>query len=205
MNRFISALSCTVIHGLSRRIPFRTPNSANLITCITFQSFFVVQAIRLFFRSPTQETLEQSITNLDYLYGYFLYDIGYLLCTNPFSAYMIHHGLGISLIYVMQQYNPPLHLLSLSNAICVIIEIVSPFLNILPFAKQTSYYPILLRFIYHLYFVFRIFLFPMTSTYLISNIRSTALAGFLSVLYTMSLFWFRKMHHMVQNVNKKYS
>jgi hypothetical protein len=196
MNTAIGFLSCTAFHQLARILPFRTPHSSNLITCSVFQFFFIARMINLY--TMHLNATAETNTVLDYLCGYFLYDIGYLLSTTPFSFFIIHHGIGISLIHAIKQTNISTTLLPLCHAICIMIEAPSPFLNLLPFSKQTSYYPILLRFIYHLYFISRIILFPIASARLLSYLSySTSLTSFFSLIYAMSLYCIRKMNRMV--------
>lgn len=197
MNSIIGFLSCTTLHTLYRGIPFRTSRAANLLTCITFQVFFVANAIRIYFNPSVEATSD----NLDYLVGYFGYDLLYLLQTNPYSLYMVHHLIGLGLVHMIQKMGIPTHLVHEYNAICISLEFVSPLLNIMTFAKQTSYYPMLLRFNYKLYILFRVILFPIISYPLRSHFSSPWVWTCFFAIYSMSVGWVWKMRALL-NKNK---
>ena len=193
MNSILGFLSCTTLHTLYRSIPLRTPRAANLLTCITFQTFFVTNAIRIYFYPSTEATSN----NLDYLVGYFGYDLLYLLQTHPYSIYVVHHFIGLGLIHMIQKIGIPTHLLGEYNAVCISLEVVNPFLNLLSFAKHTSYYPMLLRFNYNLYILFRIIMFPGILYQLRSHFSSLWIWTCFAAMYGMSIGWVCKMRALL--------
>lgn len=193
MNSILGFLSCTTLHTLFCSIPLKTPRAANLLTCITFQTFFVTNAIRIYF----YPSVEATSNNLDYLVGYFGYDFMYLVQTNPYSLYMIHHCIGIGLAHMIQKMGIPTHLVREYNAICISLEFVSPFLNIMTFAKQTPYYPLLLCFNYGFYILFRIILFPGIGYQLRSHFSSPWIWTCFFAIYGMSLGWVWKMRALL--------
>lgn len=194
MNSIIGFLSCTTLHTLYRGIPLRTPRAANLLTCITFQVFFVLNAIRIYFNPSVEDTSD----NLDYLVGYFGYDLMYLLQTHPYSLYVVHHLIGLGLVHLIQKLGIPTHLVQEYNAICISLEFVNPFLNLLSFSKQTAYYPLLLRFNYKLYILFRIIMFPGVSYQLRTHFSSPWVWTCFFAIYGMSLGWVWKMRALIQ-------
>jgi len=194
MHIAISALSCGAFHYLCRFLPFKTRNASNLLTCTLFQTYFVFQACRLLFSEPSDQVSEQTLVNLSYLYGYFIYDLIYMLKTDPTSPFMVHHLVGIMILHRIRQIGAPIPLLAHYNAICVLGEVMSPFLNTRHFFKNTWLYPIWMRGIYYAYFISRIVAFPIVSSSLVHQLRSYELAGTLVIVYGMSLFWFYEMH-----------
>ena len=195
MNPIIGLLSCTTLHTLFRGIPFRTSRAANLLTCITFQTLFVANAIRIYYFDPS---VEATSNNLNYLVGYFCYDLMYLIQTNPYSLYMIHHCIGLGLVHMIQKMGIPTHLVHDYNAICISLEFVSPLLNLLQFAKHTSYYPMLLRFNYKLYILCRVILFPVISYPLRSHFSSPWILTCFFAIYGMSIGWVWKMRALLK-------
>jgi hypothetical protein len=194
MHIVISAASCGVFHYLCRFLPFKTRNASNLLTCTVFQTYFVFQAFRLLFSEPSDQVSEQTLVNLSCLYGYFIYDLIYMLKTDPTSPFIVHHLIGIMILHRIREIGAPISLLSHYNAICVLGEVMSPFLNLRHFFKNTRLYPIWMRGIYYAYFVSRIVSFPIVSSSLVYQLRSHELAGTLVIVYGMSLFWFYEMH-----------
>ena len=200
MNIVSSFLSCSTLHYFARYLPLRTPQAPNLITCIGFQLFFIGNAARLSCHNPpTLLTSEQTLHNLDYIYGYFLYDLGYLLHTQPSSFFIIHHLIGIGILHCIQYIGAPVSVVSEYNFLCLIVELINPLLNLLPFVKQTPYYPFFLRMIYDLYLVFRIILFPISSYRLMEHVPRRMWV-FFGLVYGMNLFWAKKMRGMVMRL-----
>ena len=108
MHIAISALSCGAFHYLCRFIPFKTREASNLLTCTLFQTYFVFQACRLLFSEPSDQVSEQTLTNLSYLYGYFIYDLIYLLKTDCTSPFIIHHLVGMIILHRIKQIGAPI-------------------------------------------------------------------------------------------------
>lgn len=194
MHIVMSAVSCGTLHYLFRCIPFKTREAANLLTCTVFQIYFVFQACRLLFSEPSDQVSDGTLVNLSYLYGYFIYDLIYLLKTDYTSPFIIHHLVGMIILHRIKQIGAPISLLTHYNMICVLGEVTSPFLNLRHFFKNTRLFPFWMRGIYYLYFISRIIAFPIASGSLIYKLRSHELAGTLVIVYGMSLFWFYKLH-----------
>lgn len=194
MNIVASAASCGTIHYLASRFPFQTRHAANLLSCSIFQAFFVLNALRLYRMNPSNEVSLNTITNLEYLYGYFVYDLIYLISTDLLSPFIIHHLVGMTILHLIKPFGAPTNLLPYYNAICILGEVTSPFLNMRHFLKNTWIHPGWMRGIYYLYFASRIVTFPIVSVSLIYQLRSYGLAGTLFIIYRMSVFWFYRMN-----------
>lgn len=193
-----STLACSSIHLLASRFPFKTRNAANLITCLAFQLYFSGRAAYLSRQEPTPFTAIQTISNLDAIYGYFLYDLAYLFLTTPTSPYIAHHFIGLYILHQIKQYGAPLYALHEYNMICFFAECTSPFLQLRHFAKGTSLYPYLMQFAFYLYGASRIVAMPLYSITLMQLLGSKVLWAPLLAVYTMSTYWFLKMRKMIQ-------
>jgi hypothetical protein len=198
MSTISSALSCSTIHLLASRYPFRTRNASNLITCLAFQLYFSGRAAYLSYQEPTPYIALQTIANLDAIYGYFLYDLAYLFLTTPTSPYIIHHFIGLYILHQIKQYGAPLYALKEYNMICFVAECTSPFLQLRHFAKGTSLYPYLMQFAFYLYGASRMIAMPIYSITLMQLLGSKVLWTPLLAVYAMSAYWFFKMRAMIQ-------
>ena len=198
MTSLLSAFICSSTHLLISRFRFQTPNAANLITCLAFQTYFAGRAAYLSRQDPTLVTASQTIANLDAIYGYFLYDLAYLFLTTPTSPYIVHHFIGLYILHQIKQYGAPLYALHEYNMICFVSECTSPFLQLRHFAKGTSFYPYLMQFAFYLYGASRIIGMPIYSMSLIQLLGSKALWTPLLAVYAMSWYWFMKMWKMIQ-------
>jgi hypothetical protein len=198
MNIVIGTAGCSLIHTIASRYPFKTPNAANLMTCLAFQLYFSGRAAYLSRQEPTPVIALDTIANLDAIYGYFLYDLGYLFLTTPTSPYILHHFIGLYILHQIKQYGAPLYVLHEYNMICFAAECTSPFLQLRHFAKGTSLYPYLMRFAFYLYGASRMIVMPIYSMSLIQLLGSKALWAPLLAVYAMSWYWFIKMRTMIQ-------
>jgi hypothetical protein len=198
MTTLSSSIACSTIHLLTSRYPFKTPNAANLMTCLVFQLYFSGRAAYLSYQEPTPVTASHTIANLDAIYGYFLYDLAYLFLTTPTSPYILHHFIGLYILHQIKQYGAPLYALHEYNMICFVAECTSPFLQLRHFAKGTSLYPYLMRFAFYLYGASRMIAMPIYSMSLIQLLGSKALWAPLLAVYAMSWYWFVKMRAMIQ-------
>jgi hypothetical protein len=173
--------------------------SPNLLTCILFQSSFVFCSAISLYQSYHRRKYDQQIVandtlqNLDYLMGYFIYDILYLLKTEPTSLFIVHHLIGLCMIITIKQYGAPLDLLKHYNAICVISEITGPVINLRYITKNTPYYSLNMKLILFTYTLFRMIAFPLVSFELLSKLNSNTLWGSFVIIYMMSALWFKKI------------
>ena len=85
MNSIVKSLIyCGGIHGLTSIIDTKINNLPSAITCILFQSSFVFRSIISLFQSYHRRNYDQQLVRndteqtLDYLIGYFIYDILFL-------------------------------------------------------------------------------------------------------------------------------
>ena len=200
MNHIIkSSIYCGGIHSLISLLDSHIKNLPNIITCILFQSSFVFRSAISLYQSYHRRRYDQQIVandtlqNLDYLMGYFIYDILYLLKTEPTSLFIVHHLIGLCMILTIKQYGAPLDLLKHYNAICVIAEITSPILNLRYITKNTRYYSLNMKLILFTYTLFRMIAFPLVSSELLSKLNSNTLWGSFITIYMMSLVWFKKI------------
>lgn len=207
-----SFLGCSSIHALSSLIPFKTKDAPNLISCISFQLYFIFRCLSLFYQSRYTDEYDQNIVsqqtidNLNSLIGYFIYDIIYLLKTSSFSFYVVHHLLGISMLQLVKHFGAPIPLLSQYNLFCFVAEVTNPFINLRHFTRDTTFYPLNIKLIFGTYSIFRMILFPIMSKQLYQTIqltdpsRATSLIYLFSVVYLMSSVWYVKIIRMYRRL-----
>ena len=196
MNHIIKSLIyCGGIHSLTSHIT----NLPNIVTCILFQSSFVFRSAISLYKSYHRRRYDQQVVandtlqNLDYLMGYFIYDILYLLKTEPTSLFIVHHLIGLCMITTIKKYGAPLDLLKDYNAVCVVSEITGPILNLRYITKNTPYYSLNMKLILITYTLFRMIAFPLVATELLSKLNSNLLLGSFAAVYMMSAVWFKKI------------
>jgi hypothetical protein len=203
MNSIVKSLIyCSSTHGIISLLDTKINNLPNAITCILFQSSFVFRSLVSLFQSYHRRQYDQQIVandtlqSLDYLTGYFLYDILFLLKTNPRSLFILHHIIGLVMISVIKYIGFPVELLKHYNAICVISEITNPVLNLRYLTKDTPYYSLNMKLILFTYTLFRVIAFPLVSNELLPKLNSKILWGSFITVYFMSLVWFKKIVYM---------
>lgn len=200
-----SLIYCGGIHSLtsllltSLLLTRHITNLPNIVTCILFQSSFVFRSAISLYKSYHRRRYDQQVVandtlqNLDYLMGYFIYDILYLLKTEPTSLFIVHHLIGLCMITTIKKYGAPLELLKNYNAVCVVSEITGPILNLRYITKNTPYYSLNMKLILLTYTVFRMIAFPLVATELLSKLNSNVLLGLFAAVYMMSAVWFKKI------------
>jgi hypothetical protein len=200
MNHIIkSSIYCGGIHSLISLLDSNIKNLPNIVTRILFKSSFVFRSSISLYQSYHRRKYDQQIVasdtlqNLDYLMGYFIYDILYLLKTEPTSLFILHHLIGLCMILTIKQFGTPLDLLKHYNAICVIAEITSPIFNLRYITKNTRYYSLNMKLILFTYTLFRMIAFPLVSSELLSRLKSNTLLGSFIMIYMMSAVWFKKI------------
>lgn len=210
---FLSFIVCSGLHQVGRWIPSRVPHAANLRTCIAFQLYFLWRAGSLWYTSVTlgeQEDVsareaaavilwiqKETMRNLGALGGYFLYDLGYLLQTTPFSGFVLHHLIGLTMIRFLQERGaPPPSLLTMYNALAFIAEITNPPLNLRHFVKGTVWEGIMRKIIFWTYTVFRMIGYPVLSIHLHQHLQIQPLFGLFVTIYVMSMVWYRRVIRM---------
>lgn len=203
MNSIVKSLIyCGGIHGLTSIIDTKINNLPSAITCILFQSSFVFRSIISLFQSYHRRNYDQQLVRndteqtLDYLIGYFIYDILFLLKTTPKSLFIIHHLIGLLMISVIKYIGFPADLLKHYNAVCVVSEITNPLLNLRYITTGTPYYSLNMKLILFTYTLFRIIAFPLVSFELLSKLNSNILWTLFTTIYFMSLVWFKKIIFM---------
>ena len=207
-----SFLTCSSIHALSSLARFKTRDAPNLISCISFQLYFVYRSLFLFYQSlyPTHYDpyiiSQETIQNLNSLTGYFIYDSIYLFKTSSFSFYLLHHFLGISMIEIVKKFGTPSSLLPQYNLFCFVAEVTNPFINIRHFTRNTIYYPFIIKSILGTYSIFRMILFPIMSKQvydkmkLINSSNTTSLFYLFLIVYVMSTVWYVKIIQMYRKL-----
>lgn len=203
MNPIVKSLVyCGGIHSVISLIDTHIHNLPNAITCILFQSSFVLRSLISLYQSYHRRRYDQQVVaadtlhNLDYLIGYFIYDILFLLKTNPKSLFIVHHLIGLLIIFVIKQIGVPLDLLKHYNAICLISEITNPVLNLRYITKNTPYYSLNMKLILFTYTLFRMIAFPLVSSEILPKLDSKLLWGSFITIYAMSVVWFKKIVYM---------
>lgn len=201
-----SLIACTALHEVATWIPSgRVKYAANLRTCIVFQLYFLWQAGSLLYASlygprdewPTQRLQSETMENLYALAGYFVYDLCFLLQTQPFSGFVLHHLLGLGMIRHLQTIGlPPAHLLTMYHMLSFVSEVTNPTLNLRHFVKGTRWEPFMRQLNFWLYTGFRVILFPVLSFQLHGALRSVPLLLMFLTVYGMSLMWYRRLIRM---------
>ena len=205
MNHHIikSSIYCGGIHSLTSLLltsllDSHITNLPNIVTCILFQISFVFRSAISLYKSyhrryDQQVVANDTLQNLDYLMGYFIYDILYLLKTEPTSLFIVHHLIGLCMIATIKKYGAPLDLLKHYNAVCVVSEITGPILNLRYITKNTPYYSLNMKLILVTYTLFRMIAFPLVASKLLSKLNSIVLLGSFATVYMMSAVWFKKI------------
>jgi hypothetical protein len=135
--------------------------------------------------------------NLYALAGYFVYDLCFLLQTQPFSGFVLHHLMGLGMIRHLQTIGlPPAHLLTMYHALSFVAEVTNPTLNLRHFVKGTRWEPFMRQLNFWLYTGFRVILFPVLSFQLHGALRSVPLLLMFLTVYGMSLMWYRRLIRM---------
>jgi hypothetical protein len=199
-----SLIGCSALHEVVAYLPSRVRYAANLRTCIAFQLYFLWRAGTLLYASlyppeasNTAWIQTETMRNLDALAGYFVYDLCFLLQTTPFSGFVLHHLIGLGMIrYLHLAGPPPVHLLTAYNALCVVVEVVNPLLNLRHFVKGTRVEWIHRQAMFWMYTVFRVVLYPLLSFRLHQQLRSPPLFGLFLVVYAMSMVWYSRLLRM---------
>jgi hypothetical protein len=194
MNALIGFTYCTALHRILNHVSWKTPHASNLLTCIGFQTPFMAYSIWTCFQKITFSMISN---NLEYMYGYFFYDLCYLLQTDPFSIYVPHHIIATTSIYLLQMEKLSPSLALYSNLIVIMLEISTPLLNSLSFLQHPRYRSILLRLTYYLYFMTRIVLFPYFQLQLLPHIRSRLLSIFFVIIYSANLAFFYQLKQKI--------
>lgn len=195
---FFSFSLCIVTELYLQRYINLTATQSNLIACIFLQSALVFSCINTIYNIPIDFLVTQTLSNLNLLRGYFVYDVLFLL-ENPHiypAYYILHHVISLFMLNVAtsNEIEFPYYY----NAIVVATEITGPFLNLRYLLKNTEYNyhaVILLSFVFG---IFRIIIFPIVSVVFLykTNIGYyewvSLFSGFV-VLYCMSWNWFLKI------------
>ncbi len=188
MNERISLISLisliSFFHLIIKRINFYNPN---IITCICAQIYFLYNSLSSFLKNDKS----LFIYNMDFLASYFIYDIIYIILNNKDHLFIIHHIIGLWCIKTVKDRNIDMYY---SNILCIILEIVNPFLNMRYLLNKSSYfYRLNLKVIFILYSIFRIILFPYFSIKFIKNNNLPNIRTIFFLVYMMSLYWYRKI------------
>jgi len=192
MSWLFSFCMCSTIDLYSRF--FLGSKKSNIFTCISFQTYFIYNSILVL----NNLTYTNYIINLEYLYGYFLYDILNLFIYYPRdknTLFIIHHIIAIIMLRsvftmnVINYYYPTM--------LCLIAEIQNPIMNLkeflIPFPVIKEYNKKLL---FIMYLIFRIILFPVYSYYVIMYSLpeyNMYLISLSMLIYSMSCSWFIQM------------
>lgn len=200
-NWFRSFSFCSVIEmylertGLDRR-------KANIISCILFQSYFVFVGFKLLLLEYLGSNVKNdTLQNLDDIYGYFVFDTIYLITENPQILFIVHHIASFIIILIIRNYisalgdETPFYLY---NCICILAEIQNPILNL---RHLTRGYPELKELnkkaLYYSYLIFRITLFPIFSASFLYYNQDIPyfypLTLLFVMLYSVSVMWFQQI------------
>lgn len=192
MNSLISFCICSTIDLYSRY--FLGSKKSNILSCITFQCFFIYNCLYVL----NNLTFTNYYLNLEYLYGYFLYDLLNLIIyykRDKNLLFIIHHLIAI--IMLRNTFTINITNYHYPTMLCLIAEIQNPIMNLkeflVPFPVIKEYNKKLL---FIMYLIFRIILFPIYICLVIMyslNEWNITLISLGLVLYIVSFNWFLQM------------
>jgi hypothetical protein len=218
LNIISSALFCLLAHKSFKYFPLKNNSDfyKNIFSCIVFQLLFIFNSVKLTYQSltsnPSNENINvlqtNTIQNMDFLIGYFVYDIYHLCKTSYTSPFLLHHVIGILILNSLKRFNIPADLIWLYNTLCFIGESTNPIINARYFTKGTTYYNFNVKLIYYTYLLIRMIMFPGFSYLFFKSIYNkldtfsyNSLKYMFIIIYSMSLFWFRKIYFMKKKLN----
>ena len=92
---------CSVIQLYLERLKF-TKRQSNLITCIIFQCIFVYNAVYIILNNDNNNNIESTLSNIDLITGYFIYDTINILIEDFSMMFLAHHILTLVMIHMMK-------------------------------------------------------------------------------------------------------
>lgn len=201
---FSGFTGCTVIQMYLEKYTSLDRSKAWVITCILFQTYFVSCAgINIFnewYQLKTYQELQlATLDNMYIIYGYFIYDIIYMLEEYPDKVFLTHHVISLIIINTIKQLG--ITETWYHSILCFILEVTNPFLNLrqLPLVKNSPLLKILnKRIIFITYLCFRIILLPIVfisffiKTFSDNSYPITICILFASI-YSVSVMWFQKI------------
>jgi hypothetical protein len=208
---FTSLIGCTIVHELSNRLPMKrwsnVRHRGNLIASMVFQIYFVTKAAYLIYLEhhggATEFLQEETFQQLRVFIGYFIYDLCYLIQTDPSSGYVLHHLVAIGMLSVLCSLGlPRLDLLSYYNQLCFVTEVTNPITTLRHFTKGSNYERCQRVLMFLTYTIFRVFLYPLLSYRLMPHLQHPSLVYLFLSIYGMSLVWYRRILHMTFSSSK---
>lgn len=196
---------CSVIEMYLERFGFNR-RKANIISCILFQMYFVYIGFKLLlFEYLGSNVKNNTLQNIDDIYGYFVFDTIYLITENPQTLFICHHIASFFIISIIRNYIASLNnetTFYLYNCICILAEIQNPILNLRYLTKGNIKLKRLNKqALYYSYLIFRITLFPIFSAsflYYNQNIPYFyPLTVLFILLYSVSVMWFQQIRGMM--------
>jgi hypothetical protein len=179
--------------------------NARYITCSFFQIYFVANALYIILAglldTKDHATLrEMTISNINDMYGYFLYDVIFILIDYPDITFILHHVISMVLIDLTKGMG--IEETFYHNAVCVLLETPSPFLNFRYIVRD--YFPELRvlnnSIIYWSYLTCRIIAFPVIYFLFIGILKEQYFYGVslgLGLIYLASVVWFLKISKLL--------
>lgn len=170
---------------------FMSQVKANLMACIMFQLLFIVNSMYVLYK--TEEDCKE---NLEYLYGYFLYDTINLLINieDSLLVYLLHH---IGSLYMLRHtINLKLPVPYYATMVGLIGEFQNPILNLKHFVQNfPTIKNINKNVLYYMYFICRMILFPIYSMLFLYSLQEYdfLLFGMFLCFYAISVNWFVQM------------
>lgn len=162
-----SFLSCCLIHGLLYAYSHNTTKS-NLLTCWSFQVYFLVRTFQLTLRSLKKIVPKSICADTEHIFdtlsGYMLYDMSILLFhMNGILSfgYYIHHILSIMIVETLKQIGlHPSHV-GIYNLFAFVIEFQSPLSHLVVLFNNTIIITYLKLAYFFAFTLFRMILFPI--------------------------------------------
>ena len=184
-----SFLACSIGKMFLTNFGFNYRKSGALVSTI-FQMNFLYSTFKLLISSGNQE---ETVSNLQDLYGYFVYDIVDILMsdnTEKLRMYIIHHCvtcMAIDTVTGSNLENTTFYI----NLVCFAAELSSPLINTRVFFNNK-------KLLIHVYFISRVVVLPIASALFLWNLNAssytvTVLGSSIGAIYISTLIWFSKL------------
>lgn len=205
-----SSLALGIIH-LCIDKSFETKHS-NVMTCAISQCYFTFTALNILFLAyfqilSTNNLIENTLFNVQFLIGYFLYDSIYIIMCSPSIIFLFHHIIGIIFCILILRVGIPTDMIITYNLLCVVMEGNNPYLNFRTVLKGTCFEKINKYIIVISYTLFRMIGYPIVylngmkkleEKNILSPFQQNFFYWKFYIIYFMSVVWYRKILYFLK-------
>jgi hypothetical protein len=187
---------CAIFHKTFEMINISS-NKSNIMACILLQLTFISTSFILLVKDICGYTENVSIDtsqNISLIYGYFIYDLLFLLFFSKKLkiSFVIHHLIALGIIDTIYSNNTSDIFYNIAS---FVTEVTNPFINLRILLKNNTQLKTLNKKIIKLmYFVFRIVFYPSVCVaYIIYNNNNENIIYFMIMnicIYIFSLSWY---------------